>query len=349
MAEYQKICVVCGCQFMAKQKNTMYCSKKCGHTAYRTGVAKSKPGRTEKITDEQLSQAIDEGLTRQEIAYKYGMHVESIARRMQRIGKYATGGDQFVGIRKNWGQKTENIKKEKVFGVYWHYIKSHDDLTKDKHPDFVYLESRRKDGTQTVRLKCKKCNTVIERATSTFRCKNIRCDYCKAKEQEQIEINKKRTELVCFLIALKENKTPKICNCCGKEFFSPYYLKAYCSEKCKKKAKKDRRKERDPEGYVLLRKKYSHPSKYISRAKKYGCAYEYGITLTSVVNRDGLICKICGKPCDFDDRSYGNGVGPLYPSVDHIVPLSKGGSHTWDNVQIVHCICNSVKRDLLTV
>lgn len=298
-----------------------------------------------KITDEQLSQAIDEGLTRQEIADKYGMHVESIARRMKRIGKYATGGDQFVGIRKNWGQKTENIKKEKVFGVCWHYIKSHDDLIKEKYLDFVYLESRNKGNTRTVRLKCKKCNTVIEKHKSTFRGKTIICEKCKENQKLQDE----RIKLMRFFVALKNSKEPRRCECCGAEFCSPYQTQVYCSEKCKKKAKKDRRKERDPEGYALLRKRYSHPSKYISRAKKYGCVYEYGITLTSVVNRDGLICKICGKLCDFDDKSYGNGVGPLYPSVDHIIPLSKGGSHTWDNVQIVHCICNSVKRDLLTV
>ena len=98
MAEYQNICVICGSQFVAKQKRTKYCSNKCRLSAQRTGATETKVGIHKKITDEQLSQAIDEGLTRQEIADKYGMHVESIARRMQRLGKYATGGDQFVGI-----------------------------------------------------------------------------------------------------------------------------------------------------------------------------------------------------------------------------------------------------------
>ena len=32
-----------------------------------------------------------------------------------------------------------------------------------------------------------------------------------------------------------------------------------------------------------------------------------------------------------------------YPSIDHTVPVSKGGTHTWDNVQLAHFYCNRVK------
>jgi 5-methylcytosine-specific restriction endonuclease McrA len=35
----------------------------------------------------------------------------------------------------------------------------------------------------------------------------------------------------------------------------------------------------------------------------------------------------------------------LYPSIDHIVPLAKGGNHTWNNVQLAHHYCNTLKRD----
>lgn len=37
--------------------------------------------------------------------------------------------------------------------------------------------------------------------------------------------------------------------------------------------------------------------------------------------------------------------GPMYPSIDHIVPMSKGGGHVWENVQVAHIICNTEKGD----
>lgn len=56
-------------------------------------------------------------------------------------------------------------------------------------------------------------------------------------------------------------------------------------------------------------------------------------------------CKSCGKMCNPDDHSWTNHSGPMRPSVDHIIPLAKGGPHDWDNVQVAHIICNSAKGD----
>lgn len=54
------------------------------------------------------------------------------------------------------------------------------------------------------------------------------------------------------------------------------------------------------------------------------------------------ICGICGKPVDF---SYKN-PHPLAPTVDHIIPVSKGG-HPSDisNLQLAHRCCNRQKSD----
>lgn len=56
------------------------------------------------------------------------------------------------------------------------------------------------------------------------------------------------------------------------------------------------------------------------------------------------ICGICGKPVDF---SYKN-PHPLAPTVDHIIPVSKGG-HPSDisNLQLAHRYCNRAKADSL--
>ena len=58
------------------------------------------------------------------------------------------------------------------------------------------------------------------------------------------------------------------------------------------------------------------------------------------------VCAICGEPCDYCDHEERDGffiAGDNYPSVDHIVPLAKGGLHSWDNVQLAHFKCNTLK------
>ena len=56
------------------------------------------------------------------------------------------------------------------------------------------------------------------------------------------------------------------------------------------------------------------------------------------------VCGICGQPVDKTLR-YPD---PMAPSVDHIIPLSRGG-HPSDisNLQLTHWICNRQKSDKL--
>ena len=56
------------------------------------------------------------------------------------------------------------------------------------------------------------------------------------------------------------------------------------------------------------------------------------------------ICGICGKPVD-KSLKYPH---PLSPTVDHIIPLAKGG-HPSDlaNLQLAHFCCNRQKSDKL--
>lgn len=48
--------------------------------------------------------------------------------------------------------------------------------------------------------------------------------------------------------------------------------------------------------------------------------------------RDGGTCQYCGRRAE---------------SIDHVVPRSRGGGHTWDNVVAACGRCNAVKRDRL--
>lgn len=56
------------------------------------------------------------------------------------------------------------------------------------------------------------------------------------------------------------------------------------------------------------------------------------LTRRSVFVRDGHRCQYCNGPAE---------------NLDHVVPRSRGGSHTWDNVVAACRSCNTRKRDHL--
>ena len=57
---------------------------------------------------------------------------------------------------------------------------------------------------------------------------------------------------------------------------------------------------------------------------------------------NGANCAICGLPIDFELKHP----HPMSVSVDHIIPLSKGGSVADpDNLQLTHFQCNVKKSD----
>lgn len=58
--------------------------------------------------------------------------------------------------------------------------------------------------------------------------------------------------------------------------------------------------------------------------------------LPYIAGRDGGRCQICGKPVRARK-------GPRRASVDHIVPLSRGGTNDLVNLQLAHLSCNLLK------
>ena len=216
---------------------------------------------------------------------------------------------------------------------------------------FFYIGKAEKK--RTVILSCLVCGKSFERYNDKhFRESAVECPHClkvkkkqKQKERQAVRDNQKIKEFE--KIFEKEldrtifQNEKHCCKECGKEFtfkeyaeqngFNPLFVSniEYCSRKCRQKA---------------LNRNHDK-GEHIKRAKKHGCEWERGITLKRLIKRNGLKCALCGGTCDLNDKSYGNGSGPNYPSIDHIKPISKGGSHTWDNVQVAHIECNWRKND----
>lgn len=82
-------------------------------------------------------------------------------------------------------------------------------------------------------------------------------------------------------------------------------------------------------------------SRAIERARFYGVKYEH-VNPFDVFRRDGWKCMLCSVPLDskkrgtFDDDA---------PEIDHIIPISKGGDHVFDNLQSACRRCNLDKSD----
>lgn len=68
------------------------------------------------------------------------------------------------------------------------------------------------------------------------------------------------------------------------------------------------------------------------RARK-RAAYVESVNVEWLKLRDSHYCGICGLTV-YEDFS-----------IDHIVPLSKGGKHSYENTQLTHLICNVRKGD----
>jgi 5-methylcytosine-specific restriction endonuclease McrA len=189
------------------------------------------------------------------------------------------------------------------------------------------------NGDGDVRIECKKCHMEMQISVQSIRKhRTLRCLNCiKIKneskvEQKRIKEENKRKE--------KEEKRIKeltsICSECGKVFIGTSRGMKYCSKECIKKH--NRRV-----GKIKRR----------TKVKENG-DINWNITLDKLINRDKNVCHICGGKCDKKDYEIINGnfiAGNSYPSIDHVVPVSKGGTHTWDNIRLAHHYCNAIKNN----
>lgn len=55
--------------------------------------------------------------------------------------------------------------------------------------------------------------------------------------------------------------------------------------------------------------------------------------------RDGWLCHLCGDEVEH----HTDCVDPLSATIDHVVPLARGGEHSWENVRLAHRQCNSAR------
>lgn len=119
----------------------------------------------------------------------------------------------------------------------------------------------------------------------------------------------------------ERDRSPRACRRCHREFTPAYGDKRrdYCSRSCLRAATKS--------------------GTHRKRARRAGVAYE-PVSSLEVFERDNWRCCICGGKTRKD---LVGSVHPLAPTLDHRVPLSRGGPHTYANTQCAHRKCNTDK------
>lgn len=193
-------------------------------------------------------------------------------------------------------------------------------------------------GYETVKsrimVRCLVCGYEWEVAYVQAVYQVCRCPWCADAKREYNEyVRLLDNKMRLYHKALKEREREeewkithaRACVVCGNEFISSHGS-MFCSDRC--------------------RKKYNNRKG--DRRINSGIVDDSDITLESLFKRDKGVCHICGKPCDYEDYTVAGDVfiaGNWYPSIDHVVPVSKGGRHSWDNVKLAHRLCNSVKSN----
>ena len=214
------------------------------------------------------------------------------------------------------------------------------DLVSHLLPGFEYV-SGYKNSRGSVILRCCSCGKEKEIQWQSVRKSSVRCQSCadiarkekadknkKEQEKKQIEKQKARQLKEEYMRVIREKEAvDRIhpCLVCG----TLTTRKKYCSDRCNKKADNKKRETK-------------------RRIKLKNAKVDTGITVESLYKRDGGICYLCGKQCRMDDYITKEKIfiaGDWYPSIDHIIPLAKGGEHSWENVRLAHRICNSRKSD----
>lgn len=68
------------------------------------------------------------------------------------------------------------------------------------------------------------------------------------------------------------------------------------------------------------------------RARRLGCKVIEDVRVDEVRNRDAETCYLCGEWVSVHEQS-----------LDHVIPLSRGGAHAYSNIKLAHKVCNSRK------
>lgn len=172
---------------------------------------------------------------------------------------------------------------------------------------------------------CKYCNNIFtSRRNKSLYCSTV----CENRYRYKEKTPEKKQSDCAKKLRKKYGTAIRRCIECGYEFnMSDIKYKGkinLCSDECSRKHA-NRLKDKNNR----------------QRARRYGGVYQT-INKTKVFEKYKWRCAVCGRKTP---KSLIGSINDNAPELDHIIPLSKGGSHTYSNVQCLCRSCNGLKSD----
>lgn len=280
--------------------------------------------RAEKaVRNEEIIALRRQHWSMQELAEKYDLTltaISTICRAAGLGGKMSDRKGKYVAPPKQAEEKVAETVRKRI-------------------PSFEYAGNYT-GSAGTADIKCLVCGTVTTRSWITIRHDNVVCRVCEKEnakhrqeerrriKQEQIKAKQEQNKKDRFWGKEFPQKTMAVCVSCGQLFIPRNDRQICCSEKCTKKHQNNK-------------------DKRVSKIK--GAMIDRDISLKILYQKEHGVCYLCNGKCSWSDyyidRNGQKITGGMYPSIDHVIPLAKGGKHSWENVRLAHRECNWIKSD----
>ena len=120
------------------------------------------------------------------------------------------------------------------------------------------------------------------------------------------------------------------------------YMRKRMAENGERVRELDRtRYERDKEKRIALACEHVK----IRRARLAGVETDPGVTVLALRKIHGDDCCYCGVQMTFKRGKRGEGINPHRATLEHILPITRGGGHTFANTALACHHCNVTKND----
>lgn len=164
-----------------------------------------------------------------------------------------------------------------------------------------------------------------------------------------------RQPLDCFQVDKNASKGRRShCASCRSEIMKLWYAENQPRqvERARSRFQRDIEKIRENDMARYLRhrrKRIESASEYssIRRARLVGATVDSGITVRRLRARDGDLCVYCKCVMRFEPGTQHKKHADR-ASIEHIIPISRGGVHSWENVTLCCLSCN-VRKNSKTV